>query len=211
MLQDLRRDGLVEKWQGPASSSGVHELYYEFAKAEVAIEVNFDEQVCYEDGRSVPALMRWFPRYSYLPLKRIHIYNGGFTELSTRELRIMANVEVLKLDFCFELEPLDLRHLESLRSLELRGCFLLQVVVSLEKLNDLIFFQWNSCRSSTVIAYFPQTVDVVEIYGSKDSKVHDIGLFGGCVGLLELSSPAVGSCLRPVEAAEVTEGGFSGC
>lgn len=132
----------MERWKDLDSPLGMHELYCEFVKVEVGKEDNFDTQIYLyqEDGCRVPPLKRRFPCHNYFPLRRIHIYNSGIRELSTRELRFMLNVEVLKLDFRFELESLDLRCLKSLRSLELRGCFLLQMVEGLEDLQHPKFF-----------------------------------------------------------------------
>ena len=50
----------------------------------------------------MPVMMRKRPRQkdSWWAVSRIHIHNGGFSELSSRELKQMGNVEVLKLDFC---------------------------------------------------------------------------------------------------------------
>ena len=100
----------------------------------------------------------------------------------------MVNVEVLKLEFCFESKSLDLCCLTSLQSVELRGCFQLQMVEgTLEDLQDLKFFQWNTCRNSIVVPNFPLALGIVEIYGSKESELSDIGYSEECFGILELT------------------------
>ena len=189
-VEDLERYGLVEWWQDMTFPLGMHELYRELAKVEVAKPVPIDEQVQYlyhEDERSLPRLMRMVPPCNCLSLNRVHIYGGGFTKLSYQELQYMVNVEVLKLDFCCEFDSLDLGCLERLRSVELRGCFLLEKVVGLENVQHLKFFRWNTCRNSIVLANFPKALEIVEIYGSKESKVRDMGSFEGCLELLELT------------------------
>jgi hypothetical protein len=188
-LKDLQRDGLIERWEYLTSPFGMHELYAEFAKAEAAKEENSNNQLYlfHEGGNDVPAIMRRSPHHNCWPLRRVHSFNGGFRKLSSEELRYMVNVEVLKLDFCFELKSLDLRCLKSLRSLEIRGCFDLQSVEGLEDLKYLKFFRWNTCRIPRVALDLSQTVEIVEIYGSKESEGTAIGSFEGCSGLLELT------------------------
>lgn len=215
-LKDLERDGLVERWQGMASPIGMHELYCEFAKAEVAKGDEFDnQQYLYHEDKEIPALMEWVPlKNCFLPLRRIHIYGGGFSELSKEMLQYVVNVEVLKLDFCFELESLDVGCLKNLRSLELRGCFSLQMVRGLELLNYLKFFRWNTCRNLTGVVDFPQVLEVVEIYGSKESEVPDVCSFGGCIGLLELTlsrQPQLASVSDLCKLHKLQKVDFSGC
>ena len=126
----------------------------------------------------------------------------------------MGNVEVLKLEFCFELESLDVRCLTRLRSVELRECSLLQIVNGLKHLKYLKYFRWSSCRYPLVIVDFPQALEILEIYGSKDSEVLNIGSFGDWVQLLELTlschpMPAAVSDLRKLHKLEKVD--FSGC
>jgi hypothetical protein len=97
---------------------------------------------------------------------------------------------------------------------ELQGCFLLQMVKGLEYHKYLKFFRWNTCRNSVVVIDFPQTLEVVEIYGSKESKVFDIGSLGGCIRLLELTLSyhpmlAIVSNLCKLHKLEKVD--FSGC
>jgi hypothetical protein len=214
-LEDLQTEGLVERCRDLASPVGMHELYSEFVKSE---EDNFDKQnyLYHEDGLHVPAIMRKHPchRGNYWPLRRIHIYNGGFKELTSREFKYMVNVEVLKLDFCFELESLDLQCLKSLQSVELRGCFQLQMVEGLEDLEDLKFFRWNTCRNSIVVANFPRGLEVAEIYGSKESELLDIGSFEECFAMLEVTlswHPLLATISDLSKLHKLEKVDFSGC
>ena len=62
-LEDLERDGLVESWHRDTTSPfGMHELYCEFAKMEVAKADGVKKQRLYnEDASDMPALMRLSP------------------------------------------------------------------------------------------------------------------------------------------------------
>lgn len=144
-MEELERDGLVEKWQGLASPFNMHELYFEFAKKEV-VENFTNHYLYYEGGPGHESIKRFFFRMSWFQgqeTRRVHIYKSGVTELSLGLLEDRSrNIEVLKLDFCFQLVSLDLRCLRRLRSLELRGCLLLQEIKGLEDLECLEFIRW---------------------------------------------------------------------
>ncbi|KAG0624136.1 hypothetical protein M758_3G226900 [Ceratodon purpureus] len=216
-LEVLCRDGLVERWECLASPFGMHELYTEFAKAEASKEENSDKQfyLYHEDGLDVPAIMQMVPLHNYWPMRRVHSYNGGFSKLSSEELQYMVNVEVLKLEFCFELVSLDLQCLKSLRSLELRGCFDLRMVKGLNDLKHLKFFRWNTCRLSGVaVGSFPQTLESLEIYGSKQSEVPAIGSWEECEKLLELTlshHPLLAAVPNMCNLRNLVKMDFQGC
>lgn len=150
----------------------MHELYSEFAKVEAAKEGNSDKKLYlyHEDGLDVPAIMQMLPRHNYWQVRSVHSYNGGFSKLSSEELRYMVHVEVLKLDFCFQLDSLDLRCLRSLRSLELTGCFEVQIMKGLKDLKHLKFFRWNTCRLSGVALDFPPGLEIVGFMVRKSLK-----------------------------------------
>ena len=131
----------------------MHDLYFEFA--ERVVERDDKEQgrphLYHTNEYNIPQCLTRNPRGGQLfPFERMRFSNvPGHDSFKQAKLDKCANVEVLKVDWCYDLQSLDIGGLEELRSLELIMCTGLNLQ-GLEKLDKLVWMRWDPCNAIVV-------------------------------------------------------------
>ena len=138
----------------------MHDLYFEFAEAEV--ERDDKERgrahLYHKNENNIPQCLTRNPRGAEsFPFGRMRFSNVcNLDSLKQAKLDKCANVEVLKVDHCRELQRLGIDGLEELRSLELLDCPKLEHLQGLENRDKLVWMRWEPCHAK-VVDYKPLT------------------------------------------------------
>ena len=155
----LSARGLLNPWDDLTHSISMHDLYLEFAEAEVKREDNERGRAHLYDKNenNIPQCLTRNPRGAKsFPFERMRFSKVCNLEtFKQAKLDKCANVEVLKVDHCDGLQSLDLDGLEELRSLELLKCPKLEHLQGLETQDKLVWMRSLSCQSCRL-----QTIDI---------------------------------------------------
>ena len=126
----------MNQWDDLTNTINMHDLYLEFAEAEVTRDDNERGRahLYHKNENHIPqCLKRNLRGATTFSFERMRFSNvRSLDSFEQAKLDKCANVEVLKVDLCFELRRLDIDGLEELRSLELLRCENLEHLQGLE-------------------------------------------------------------------------------
>ena len=150
----------MNQWDDLTDFISMHDLYLEFAEAEVKRDDNERGRahLYHKNENNIPQCLTRNPRGAKsFPFERMRFSNvHNLDSFKQTKLDKCANVEVLKVDRCDGLQSLDLDGLEELRSLELVMCLNLEHLQGLENRDKVVWMRWDLCRAR-VVHYKPLT------------------------------------------------------
>ena len=144
----------MNQWDDLTNTINMHDLYLEFAEAEVTRDDNERGRahLYHKNEKNIPQCLKRNPRgattFSFERMRFSNVCN--LDSFKQAKLDKCANVEVLKVDRCDALQSLDINGLEELRSLELLGCYKLQHLQGLETQDKLEWMRWDPCHAKVV-------------------------------------------------------------
>ena len=150
----------MNQWDDLTNFISMHDLYLEFAEAEVKRDDNERGRahLYHKNENNIPQCFTRNPRgaksFSFERMRFSNVRN--LDSFKQAKLDMFANVEVLKVDCCDGLQSLDLDGLEELRSLELLECPNLEHLQGLETRDKLVWMRWDPCHVK-VVDYKPLT------------------------------------------------------
>ena len=183
----------MNQWDDLTHSISMHDLYLEFAEAEVKRNDKERGQahLYHKNENNIPQCLTRNPRGAKsFPFERMRFSNvGNLESFKKAKLDKCANVVVLKVDRCDGLQSLDLDGLEELRSMELIKCPNLEHLQGLENQDKLVWMRWDPCRAK-VVDYKPLTsLQVLQLTSVSHTTTIDLQ---NCHNLQELSIDSSG-------------------
>jgi hypothetical protein len=187
-LEVLSDRGLLNQRDDFTDGISIHDLYLEFAEAEVNKDDNERGQAHFyhKKGNDLPQCLKRNLRgdttFSFRRMRFSNVCN--LDSFKQAKLDKCENVEVLKVDHCNALQSLDINGLEKLRSLELIECWKLEHLQGLETRDKLVWMRWNPCRAKVVDCEPLTSLQVLELTEMSHTSIIDLR---NCHNLQELA------------------------
>ena len=177
-MEVLSDRGLLNQWDDFTNCISMHDLYLEFAEAEVNRDDNEHGQahLYHKNENNIPQCLKRNPRgdttFSFRRMRFSNVCN--LDSFKQAKLDKCANVEVLKVDHCDALQSLDINGLEELRSLELFQCENLEHLQGLETRDKLVWMRWTPCRAKVVDYKLLTSLRVLQLKDVSHTTIIDL-------------------------------------
>jgi hypothetical protein len=178
----------LNQWDDLTDSISMHDLYLEFAEAEVKRDDNHRGRahLYYTNENNIPQclkrILKGTTTFSFERMKFNNVCN--LDSFKQAKLDKCANVEVLKVENCDALQSLDLDGFDELRSLELLECQNLEHLQGLETRDKLVWMRWTPCRAKVVDYKLLTSLRVLQLTKVSHTKIIDLR---NCHNLQELA------------------------
>ena len=178
----------MNQWDDLTDSISMHDLYLEFAEAEVKRDDNHRGRahLYYTNENNIPQclkrILKGTTTFSFERMKFNNVCN--LDSFKQAKLDKCANVEVLKVDHCDALQSLDINGLEELRSLKLIECENVEHLQGLETRDKLVWMRWTPCRAKVVDYKLLTSLRVLQLTKVSHTTIIDLR---NCHNLQELA------------------------